>query len=676
MSRYRRLELPQKQPPFLWLAAIAAIVILFTGLSLAVHRVRTNSAILMSQMPMNSKKAPQNDIVATQTMDTLEFKHIASDDLHVTLDGTNNNINVNLPTLIMGGTFQNPSLDINENGLVTRASSEMLQGIESLNGFTDASLSVEAGPNIEISSDLQISMSSNAQFEMLDVLNTTRLGSQTNCSGPVLPSCLNLSGRQCSRPVSSACIPNIVSIDSLDVVNITAKNTVMVQIANQSSLVVENLMSGETYIQENMQCTEEPLDKSCFDFQGFVCDSPADASCFPNDISFDSLQVTNVLSIQNNLVCSTPFDAECIKLDSIVCTSPVHESCIGDRLVLLNGNSGPNVDLVIGPYTVITPIMGGIQITSSAELNTATNVGATGVPVFKQKTGVNFEFRQISTQSDAFTVQEDNLDNIRVHLKMQDIVPGSYQFPIVTISETGLITELDFFSPTDQFGINIGGGTELLKSGTVSLFEFNHVAPGPSGSMETVLVGDTINVDLTDSTVAGLYGNQPENGAPLFTSNQKGKLTSIQNGFIDTGGGSYTISATSGSRSGNVTGGAISRCRLSGPTPAVYGTCPASVFDGSAFTAPESGPYHFYTYTHAVSNLNRPCQGQMAVFRNGVQITTPLGSIPTNRQLNGDRIALTLELAEGDLIYFTITSLSASFICSSVRHFFGFYSLF
>jgi len=43
----------------------------------------------------------------------------------------------------------------------------------------------------------------------------------------------------------------------------------------------------------------------------------------------------------------------------------------------------------------------------SGEANTASNVGTAGVGVFKQKTGVNFEFKKINAGSDKITITDD-----------------------------------------------------------------------------------------------------------------------------------------------------------------------------------------------------------------------------------------------------------------------------
>lgn len=92
----------------------------------------------------------------------------------------------------------------------------------------------------------------------------------------------------------------------------------------------------------------------------------------------------------------------------------------GVNLVFKKIKAGANITVTDGADDVT------IAAANPGETNTASNVGASGSSVFKQKTGVNFEFRKIIAGSSKITVTQ-NADDITLDINSVDVygVPGT-----------------------------------------------------------------------------------------------------------------------------------------------------------------------------------------------------------------------------------------------------------
>jgi hypothetical protein len=73
--------------------------------------------------------------------------------------------------------------------------------------------------------------------------------------------------------------------------------------------------------------------------------------------------------------------------------------------------AGSNVTITGGTDAITIASTGGGGGGGSGETNTSSNVGTSGVGVFKQKTGVDFEFKKINAGSSKVTITDDTSDN-------------------------------------------------------------------------------------------------------------------------------------------------------------------------------------------------------------------------------------------------------------------------
>lgn len=80
-------------------------------------------------------------------------------------------------------------------------------------------------------------------------------------------------------------------------------------------------------------------------------------------------------------------------------------------------------------YALLGDASGNASWTATAtfaEINTASNVGAAGVGVFKQKTGVNLEFKNINAGSNKVTITDDTGNNeIDINIAEANIIIGN-----------------------------------------------------------------------------------------------------------------------------------------------------------------------------------------------------------------------------------------------------------
>ena len=133
------------------------------------------------------------------------------------------------------------------------------------------------------------------------------------------------------------------------------------------------------------------------------------------------------------------------------------EDTIGTKV-----KAGTNVSVSYDDTTGETTI----SSIDTGEANTASNIGTSGVGVFKQKTGTNLEFKKINAGSNKITITDDVVNN-EVDV---NVVEANFT-GIPQSAVTNLITDLTSKQPTLVSGTNIKTieGQSILGSGNIDL---------------------------------------------------------------------------------------------------------------------------------------------------------------------------------------------------------------
>ncbi|HNG68653.1 MAG TPA: hypothetical protein PLP63_06900 [Saprospiraceae bacterium] len=158
--------------------------------------------------------------------------------------------------------------------------------------------------------------------------------------------------------------------------------------------------------------------------------------------------------------------------------------------------AGATATFLAGVLTINIPA-------NSGETNTASNVNTSGVGVFKQKSGVNFEFRGINADDSTIGV---NLDNVHNEIDLSVNI-SSTSGNIITKDGNGILARqvVEYFSPAD--GSNTLTLTLTPKSGTVIMVHRNGIIAIPTTDWS--ILGNVITmVDAFNPSTGGEAGVQ------------------------------------------------------------------------------------------------------------------------------------------------------------------------
>lgn len=227
-------------------------------------------------------------------------------------------------------------------------------------------------------------------------------------------------------------------------------------------------------------------------------------------------------------------------------------------LALVNDNASPGNNYYYG--TDASGNKGYHALSSAGEANTASNVGVGGVGLYKQKTGVNLEFKNINAGSNKVTVTNDVANN-EVDI---DVDPANFT-NIPQSAVTNLTSDLSAKESTANKGVANGyaslGADGKVPSGQLPVLPAVKILPySNTGSLSVVtgtyrLYNDSgttwtinsvrasvgtppsgssiiIDVNVDGVTIFTTQANRPAIAAAAYTSGKvtNMNITSIANG--------------------------------------------------------------------------------------------------------------------------------------------------
>ena len=190
--------------------------------------------------------------------------------------------------------------------------------------------------------------------------------------------------------------------------------------------------------------------------------------------------------------------------------------------------AGTNIAITQGADVVTIAATGG----AGGEANTASNVNVGGVGVFKQKTGVDFEFRGINAASSKVTVALDGVNNV-VNLDVSEAaltlsnLGGSVDLGSAKASGTLAAARFDDTSHGDRAGGTLHAAATTGAAGFMSATDktkLDGVAAGANAYVHPDHSGDVTSVaDGATTIAAGVVTNTKL--ADVATSTLKGRAT-------------------------------------------------------------------------------------------------------------------------------------------------------
>jgi hypothetical protein len=224
----------------------------------------------------------------------------------------------------------------------------------------------------------------------LQVSGTTVLGTTTTCTAALADNCVAISGKSCpGGALGTSCIPQDLMLNSLYVNNLIAVNSTQQTIidANATSIQVQELYADNIHLNGTLQCITGPLSSDCVDISGHSCPGGAlDASCLPANAVFGNLQSTGTLTVNTVSCLGSALPSNCVDISGKTCTSALSSTCIPLRVATINTiapeASGGDFGVTAGTGIVITPAANGIVVG-----NTGVTSVALSVPSFLSVSG-------------------------------------------------------------------------------------------------------------------------------------------------------------------------------------------------------------------------------------------------------------------------------------------------
>lgn len=491
---------------------------------------------------------------------------------------------------------------VNDNGRITNLVTLPIQVVETIASATynatTRNFVLEGGQNVNIemtnSHEYIIGTYQAGVFEGIHVSGTTLLPSNTTCAGNPVDSitCLDISGSTCgSGPIEWSCLPQNMTFNNLYVENLVVLSEEFSgDLGDQTVLNTDFLYVDNSTMTGAIHCPVTTIDQNCFELNGLACTGTLDSTCYPSSLTVSNLNITEYLVIANEITCLGPaISQSCYSLDSITCPSnPVQNECLPERIATINGNP-PETLITLTTNNALLNIttfnLHEIQVDTLAELNTVQSIGS-GLSIYKQKTGVDLEFRRLSAGT-AFQVSSTVNE---VQLEAENVIapsPGIFVAPTITVDQKGRITAIVNGSFTTNSAISLSvSAMDILKQVTLTgLMEFRDVT---TSTLEMSQPTDSIVLDLPDTPVTpGLY-DDPDNSQRL-TVNAEGFITNVAPVQVIRQMGKYTLSVSHNNAAAN--------SNVTFTTATYTNNLPLGAWDGQTFTAPESGLYKFSMWT-------------------------------------------------------------------------------
>jgi hypothetical protein len=307
-----------------------------------------------------------------------------------------------------------------------------------------------------MSDELQIDLGNqdNLAVDILIISGNITMDSTSSitCSnGPIPHDCFLIENTHCNNAISATCIP---PSDVFSHLNVT-----------------DTMMFNGT-----VTCLGDPIHPSCVDYNNKSCTLALDDSCIPpllksiNGVVSETLALTssgyvsintnmNGIQIDTNAELNTAVNVGTeghgvysgLKREEVLKFHALGSSnSIGSALNTANNTVEYFVQpsgVVPGYYTaptITTDAKGRITAaTSFDKAVTASNVGTSGIPLYKGTTSTSFEFKNVASSTLNITLDESN-NNILLDLPPTGVVSGAYgdadNVLIPTVLQNGLLS--------------------------------------------------------------------------------------------------------------------------------------------------------------------------------------------------------------------------------------------